>query len=168
MRHPQPGSETERRRFAELQQRLEPLYRRVFADRLAPRTVVVVPSLSLDTDTLAKVRGVAHYEERLLCLLMLLRMPYTRVVYATSVPVHPTIVDYYLHLLAGVPHSHARQRLSLVACGDAAPTPLTAKILASRSVLRRLRARPAATAREALGLTLRGSARPRSPNRRNG
>ena len=139
MRHPPPGSDSERRRFAELQQRLEPLYRRVFADRLAPRTVVVVPSLSLDADTLAKVRGVALYEERLLCLLMLLRMPYTRVVYATSVPVHPTIVDYYLHLLAGVPHSHARQRLTLVTCGDASPTPLTAKILASRSVLRRLR-----------------------------
>ena len=27
MRHPQPGSDSERRRFAELQQRLEPLYR---------------------------------------------------------------------------------------------------------------------------------------------
>ena len=140
MRHPQPGSETERRRFAELQRRLEPLYRRVFADRLAPRTVVVVPSLSLDADTLAKIRGVAHYEERLLCLLMLLRMPYTRVVYATSLPIHPTIVDYYLHLLAGVPHSHARQRLTLVDCGDASPTPLTAKVLASRSVFRQLRA----------------------------
>ena len=139
MRHPQPGSETERRRFAELQQRLEPLYRRVFADRLAPRTVVAVPSLTVDADTLAKIRGAPHYEERLLCLLMLLRMPYTRVVYATSVPIPPTIIDYYLHLLAGVPHSHARQRLTLVACGDDSPAPLTTKILASRSALRRLR-----------------------------
>ena len=65
MRHPEPGSENERGRFAELQQRLGPLYRRVFADRLAPRTVVVVPSLSLDADIIAKVQGVAHYEERL-------------------------------------------------------------------------------------------------------
>ena len=140
MRHPEPGSENERARFGELQQRLGPLYRRVFADRLAPRTVVVVPSLSLDTDIIAKIQGVAHYEERLLCLLLLLRMPYTRVVYATSVPIHATIVDYYLHLLAGVPHQHARQRLTLVACGESSPTPLTARILASRSVLRRLRA----------------------------
>ena len=140
MRHPEPGSENERGRFAELQQRLGPLFRRVFADRLAPRTVVVVPSLSLDADIIAKIQGVAHYEERLLCLLLLLRMPYTRVVYATSVPIHATIVDYYLHLLAGVPHSHARQRLTLVACGESSPAPLTEKILANRSVLRRLRA----------------------------
>ncbi len=140
MRHPEPDSDNERGRFAELQQRLGPLFRRVFADRLAPRTVVVVPSLSLDADIIAKVKGVAHYEERLLCLLLLLRMPYTRIVYATSVPIHATIIDYYLHLLAGVPHSHARQRLTLVACGESSPTPLTARILANRSVLRRLRA----------------------------
>ena len=71
---------------------------------------------------------------------MLLRMPYTRVVYATSVPIHATIIDYYLHLLAGVPHSHARRRLTLVACGESSPAPLTAKILANPSALRRLRA----------------------------
>ncbi|MCY3846534.1 MAG: ATP-grasp domain-containing protein [Acidobacteria bacterium] len=140
MRYPKAGSEKERARFTELQRRLGPLYRRVFADRLAPRTVVVVPSLSLDADIITKIQGAPHYEERLLCLLMLLRMPYTRVVYATSVPIHATIIDYYLHLLAGVPHSHARQRLTLVACGESSSAPLTAKILANRSVLRRLRA----------------------------
>jgi hypothetical protein len=39
--------------------------------------VVVVPSLSLDAEELAKILGVHHYEERMLCILMLLRMPRT-------------------------------------------------------------------------------------------
>ena len=39
MRHPQPGSEAEAERFAELQVRLEPLYRRVFATAPDPRRV---------------------------------------------------------------------------------------------------------------------------------
>jgi hypothetical protein len=45
----------------------------VFRDRHAPQTIVVIPSLSLDRDELRKREGAAHYEERLLCLLMLLR-----------------------------------------------------------------------------------------------
>ena len=139
MRYPGSGSDAERARFASLQHRLLPLYRRVFTDRLAPRTVVVIPSLSLDTEVMAKIPGAPHYEERLLCLLMLLRLPRTRVVYVTSVAIHPTIIDYYLHLLAGVPHSHARQRLTLITCGDPSTTPLTAKVLANRSLIRRLR-----------------------------
>ena len=80
MRYPGPGSDAERARFTSLQQRLLPLYRRVFTDRLVPRTVVVIPSLSLDTEVMAKIPGAPHYEERLLCLLMLLRLPRARVV----------------------------------------------------------------------------------------
>ena len=38
----------ERRRFAALQRGLAPMVRRVFSDRMAEQTVVVVPSLSLD------------------------------------------------------------------------------------------------------------------------
>lgn len=140
MRYPKPGSGAEKQRFSALQQRLGPLFRRVFGDRLAPRTVVVVPSLSLDLDIIAKITGAAHYEERLLCLLMLLRMPKTRVVYVTSVAIDSTVIDYYLHLLAGVPHDHARKRLTLICCDDPSATPLSAKILNAPRVLRRLRA----------------------------
>jgi hypothetical protein len=109
---PAPGSPEERRRFAELQERLAPLFRRVFHDRHAAQTVVVVPSMSLDREELAKLTGATHYEERLLCLLMLLRQPRTHVVYVTSEPVPPAIVDYYPHLLPGVPPGHARRRLT--------------------------------------------------------
>ena len=75
-----PGSAEERRRFAQIQERLVPLFRRVFPDPHASQTVVVVPSLSLDPEELAKISGAHHYEERLLCMLMLLRLPHTNLV----------------------------------------------------------------------------------------
>ncbi len=137
---PEPGSPAELARFAELQQRLAPLFRRVFADRLAPRTIVVVPGLSLDQELLARINGLPHYEERQLTMLMLLRMPSTRMVFLTSVPVDPTIIDYYLQLLPGIPHEHARRRLTLLAAHDASPVSLTRKILARPRLLARVRA----------------------------
>jgi hypothetical protein len=133
-----PGSPEEARRFAELQARLPGLFRDVFPDKAAPRTVVVVPSLSLDTDVMAQIPGVHHYEERMLCMLLLLRLPRTRLVYLTSQPLDPTIVDYYLHLLPGVPRGHALARLGLFSCHDAGPQPLTAKILARPRLLARI------------------------------
>ena len=53
-------------------------------------------------------------EERFLFLLMLLRQPRLRMIYVTSMPIAPEIVEYYLALLPGVIPSHARARLSLV------------------------------------------------------
>jgi hypothetical protein len=129
----------ERQRFAVLQQRLAPLFRRVFPDRHAPQTVVVIPSLSLDREELTKLTGASHYEERLLCMLMLLRLPRTHVVYVTSEPIAPVIVDYYLQLLPGIPVSHARRRLTLLSCHDASSETLTAKILARPRLLARIR-----------------------------
>ena len=46
---PLPGSPAELAAFADLQARLAPMYRGVFSDPKQPRTVVVVPSLSLDS-----------------------------------------------------------------------------------------------------------------------
>ena len=137
---PAPGSAEERRRFAEIQSRLGPLFERAFPDRQARQTVLVVPSLSLDMEELAKISGVHHYEERLLCMLMLLRMPGANLVYVTSQPIAPTIVDYYLHLLTGIPTSHARRRLTLLSCHDASSAPLTQKILARPRLMDRIRA----------------------------
>jgi hypothetical protein len=101
---------TEEERFARLQKRLAPMFRRVFFNPQAPRTVIVVPSLSFDARELAKISGIHHYEERMLCLLMLLQLPRTRIVYITSQPINEAIVDYYLHLLPGIPGQHARRR----------------------------------------------------------
>ena len=58
---------------------------------------------------------------------MLLRRPKTRVIYVTSQAISNPVVDYYLHLLSGVPTSHARQRLILLDCYDASNRPLTQK-----------------------------------------
>ena len=55
----------------------------------------------MDQDVLAKVLGGLHYEERQLAMLMLLRLPNTRVVFVSSTPIEPAIVDYYLGLLPG-------------------------------------------------------------------
>jgi len=125
--------------FLALQARLPELFRSVFSDRLAPRTVVVVPGLSLDPEVLAKVHGARHYEERMLAMLMLLRLPNTRVVFVTSEPIAPVIIDYYLSLLPGVPSAHARQRLVLLSTHDASPESLSRKLLKRPRLLARLR-----------------------------
>jgi hypothetical protein len=134
-----PGSREELAAFAALQARLPRHFEQVFPNPQLPRTVVAVPSISFDMDVMAKIAGGPHYEERLLCLLMLLRMPRTRMIYLTSQPVPDEIIDYYLHLLPGVPMRHARERLTLLACHDGAAQPLTAKLLARPRLLARVR-----------------------------
>jgi hypothetical protein len=126
-------------RFATLQRQLTRSFTEIFENPTAPRTVLIVPSLSLDQQVMAKISGVHHYEERMLCLLLLLRMPRTQVIYVTSTPIPQTIIDYYLHLLPGIPGQHARRRLTLVSCDDASPVALTRKILERPRVLDRLR-----------------------------
>lgn len=135
-----PGSPEEIAAFHGLQDRLADVFRRVTVDRRHPQTVVVVPSLSLDPEELAKVTGVHHYEERMLYMLMLLRRPRTRVVFVTSQQLDPIVVDYFLHLLTGVPSSHARERLILLHCSDASKQPLTAKVLARPRLIERIKA----------------------------
>lgn len=136
---PTPGSAEERAAFAALQARLPDLYERVFPDRLEPRTVVVLPSLTFDANIIEPISGLPHYEERLLCMLMLLRLPRTRVVYLTSTPLHAAIVDYYLHLLSGIPSGHARRRLVPISCHDATQRTLTSKLLERPRLLQRIR-----------------------------
>lgn len=128
----------EREQFARLQEHFISQYESVFYDKLAAKTVVVIPSLTLDPVILSKVSGIVHYEERLLCLLLLLRMPNTHVIYVTSMPVDPIIVDYYLHLLPGITGHHARQRLHFFSCYDASHLSLTEKILARPRLIRRM------------------------------
>jgi PGM1 C-terminal domain/ATP-grasp domain len=129
----------EKELYYQLQQQLAEQFQKTFPDKLAERTVVVVPSLTLDQEILSKVKGHFFYEERLLCMLMLLRMPRTHVVYMTSVPVEPSIIDYYLHLLPGITGYHARQRLTLLSCYDASSKSLTEKILERPRLIARIK-----------------------------
>jgi hypothetical protein len=134
-----PATVDERARFDALQRRFTQSFSAIFNNPVVPRTVLVVPSLSLDQQVMAKIAGVHHYEERLLCLLLLLRMPRTRVIYLTGTPIHDAIIDYYLHLLPGVPGQHARARLTLLSCDDASPAALTQKVLARPRMIDRIK-----------------------------
>jgi PGM1 C-terminal domain len=134
-----PGSSAETAAFNQLQANFTAQFETVFPDKLAPKTVIVIPSLTLDQEILGKVNGHFFYEERMLCLLMLLRMPRTHLVFVTSVPVDPCIIDYYLHLLPGITGYHARQRLTLLSCFDASAKSLTEKILARPRLMERIK-----------------------------
>jgi len=124
--------------FIRLQENFAHQYRETFHDKKASKAVVVVPSLTLDPEILDKVDGIVHYEERLLCLLLLLRMPRTHLIYVTSTPIDPVILDYYLHLLPGITGVHARQRMHFFSCHDSSALSLTEKILNRPRLLRRI------------------------------
>jgi hypothetical protein len=136
---PEPIVIDESTMFKAIQERFKDQFEKAFPDKLAPKTVVILPSLTLDQEILSKVKGVVHYEERLLCLLMLLRMPRTHVIYLTSTTIDPAIIDYYLHLLPGITGYHALQRLTLLSCYDASPRSLTEKILERPRLIERIR-----------------------------
>ncbi|MDZ4681383.1 MAG: ATP-grasp domain-containing protein [Saprospiraceae bacterium] len=125
--------------FDFLQQRFAAHYEEIFLNDLAEKTVVVIPSLTLDPEILRSIKGIAHYEERMLCLLMLLRMPRTRVIFVSSLPMDDSIVDYYLHLLPGITGYHARKRLTLLSCYDASRISLTEKILKRPRLIQRIK-----------------------------
>lgn len=127
--------------FHKLQSRLQTQWHSLDAlvDSDSDSDILVVPSLSLDREELAKVEGAIHYEERLLFSLMRLRNPRTRLIYVTSQPLSPTAIDYYLQLLPGIPFSHARERLLLFSTDDYSLQPLTQKILDRPRLLNRIK-----------------------------
>ncbi len=126
--HP-PKSPAEIAQFNDIQSRLPDLWTMVNRDNRVEHTILVVPSLSLDPRELNKISGVHHYEERLLYTLMLLRNSRTRIIFVTSQTISSTVIDYYLHLLGGVPTAHSRQRLIMLDCADSSSLPLSEKIL---------------------------------------
>ncbi|MGZ5494434.1 MAG: peptide ligase PGM1-related protein [Thermoanaerobaculia bacterium] len=126
--------------FELLKPRLANLWDSVFPGDEEAYTSVIVPSVTLDQSEMAKISGIAFYEERLLFFLMRLRNPLARIIYVTSQPVHPLILDYYLQLLMGIPASHARLRLTLLCVQDSSSRPLTEKILERPRVIERIRA----------------------------
>jgi len=128
------------RRFENLQRRLISIWETIDdLDELAgEHTVVVVPSLTVEFSAL-QGSVLQAYEERFLFLLLLLRQPQARLIYVTSQPIHPNVVDYYLGMLPGVIMSHARQRLHMLAPHDGAAQPLSIKLLQRPRLLQQLR-----------------------------
>ena len=123
-------------RFDRLQQLMPRVWERMRLNE-ENESVVVVPSVTLDQVTEGSGSLGQAMEERFLFLLLLLREPRLRMIYVTSMPVAPVIVEYYLALLPGIIPSHARSRLSLVAVNDSSPRPLAEKLLERPRLLRR-------------------------------
>ncbi len=115
--------------FRQLQAQLRHRWKTLDPLDLGGGDILVVPSLSIDQQQLLKVQGSLHYEERLLFSLIRLQNPRTRLIYLTSQPLHPSIIDYYLQLLPGIPFSHARDRLLLFSTYDSSIKPLSQKIM---------------------------------------
>src|SRR5919201_1010521 len=117
--------------FAELQARFRTLWPSVTLRSIGEveRTVVVVHSISFDVpDQLIPV--FPAYEERFLCLVLsLLRAPRSRVVYVTSQPILPRLLDYFFRLVPELDTPDSRARFHVVSLVDAANRPLTEKLL---------------------------------------
>ena len=126
-------------RFEVLQEKLVPLWRSIEKMNQDPQTIVVIPSISLDKTEGSSIQ-MQPYEERYLFLLLLLRQPRAHLIYVTSQPILPSVIDYYLDLLPGVIPSHARQRLTTFAVLDGSPEPLSLKLLQRPRHMERLRA----------------------------
>ncbi len=131
-------------RFDQLQRRLRPLWADIGRSdpgglRLeTPNTLVVLPSMTVDLEL--DFPSQQAYEERMLFMLFLLRQPHKRIIYITSMPVPPIIVDYYLHLLPSVTLSNARKRLFMLSPEDASPRPLVNKLLERPLFIQKVRA----------------------------
>jgi hypothetical protein len=80
-------------RFAGLQKRLPGIWSAIVSEPACAHTSIILPSFSVDQDELNKVVGAVHYEERLLFALIRLRNPNARLIYISSQPIHPDIVD---------------------------------------------------------------------------
>ena len=124
--------------FDALQKKLVPLWRSIERFNQDEQTIVVVPSISIDM----AVTGleVQAYEERFLFLLLLLTQPRARMIYVTSQAIHPSVIEYYLHLLPGIIPRHALSRLTLLAPYDDAARPLSLKVLERPRLLQQIEA----------------------------
>lgn len=101
-------------------------------------TIIVLPSLSFPTDELAKITAIERYEERLLNLVLRLRHPDARIIYLTSLPIDPAVVDYYLGFLADP--DAARERLTLHDLGYFSGRGLAADLADDHELLAKVRA----------------------------
>jgi hypothetical protein len=129
------------RSFAELQDQFRNIWPTVTLRSIGDveRTIVVVHSISFDVpDQLIPV--FPAYEERFLCLVLsLLRAPRSRVIYVTSQPIHPRVLDYYFSLVPELDTPEARGRFETVSLVDGRNEPLSRKLLARPGALDRVR-----------------------------
>jgi len=131
------------KKFEALQQKLIPLWEQI--GRSDPggdfieeeNTLVVLPSIT--SDIKFDFPSQQDYEERMLFMLFLLRQPHVRMIYLTSIPIPPVIIDYYLDVLPSVSVSNARKRLFLISPQDASERNLVGKLLERPNLIDQIR-----------------------------
>ncbi len=126
--------------FAALQARLVGMWPTMTLRRRdEERTLVVISSMSVHMPA-ELLPLVPAYEERyLIYVLGLVRAPRTRVIYVTSQPILPRMLDYYLDLVPGLDRADLRNRLTTISVGDWSHRPLTEKILERPRLVARIR-----------------------------
>jgi hypothetical protein len=125
-------------RYATLQAKLVPLWKSIASMNRDPQSIVVVPSITLDALNMPP-SVLQAMEERFLFMLFLLRQPNARMIYVTSRPILPDVVDYYLGLLPGVIPAHARARFFNPVPHDSSVRPLSLKVLERPRLLAQIR-----------------------------
>lgn len=125
--------------FILLQDRLKSSYYQWINNREVSTSVIVIPSLTLDQRMLEEITGQIYYEQRLLCMLMLLKNPSLHLTYVTSTPISPLIIDYYLYNIPNIDVVEAKQRLTLLSCYDLENISLTEKILKRPRLIARIK-----------------------------
>src|ERR671919_260235 len=127
--------------FTELQDRLRGVWPSITLRNIGDveRVVVVVSSISFDVPE-QLVPVFPAYEERFLGLVLgLLRAPRSRVIYVTSQPIHPRVLDYYFGLVPELDTPEARSRFFSVSLVDGRNEPLARKLVARPGAIRRIR-----------------------------
>ena len=112
------GEDARSRGSSSLQVRMPAVWDSMKTQPVEDESVVVIPSVSLSEAVAGSGSLTQAFEERFLFLLLLLRQPRLRMIYVTSTPIDPQIIEYYLALLPGVIPSHALARLTLLSVDD--------------------------------------------------
>ena len=134
-------SDSDLLRFRELQASLSETWPYMTTRRVGdtPRTLIVVNSMNMELPA-HMYPVVPAYEERFLFLMLAaVKNPGTRVIYVTSQPILPRLVDYYMSLMPGSRPSGLDERVELVSAGDGSPRPLIDKILERPLLIQRLK-----------------------------
>ncbi len=126
--------------FLELQARLKDMWPAMTIREVGdtPRTAIVLHSIPFELPRRWQPVLPAYEERYLFYLISLLTAPASHVVYITSQPILPRVVDYWLSLVPGLDTRETRERLTLLPVVDARPVPLTRKVLDHPGTLRRI------------------------------
>jgi hypothetical protein len=124
-------------RFAALVARLQ----KMFETEPGPgrtRTIVVIPSFTVDSDLLNSAPELEYWEHRMLYLLSHLMNPAVQMIYVTSREVSQVALNYYVDLLPNLSRQDLL-RLRTVICSDSTRDPLAKRLLRRPDLQKELR-----------------------------